>query len=101
MRAFQLTGDDLASLQPVELAMPEPGPGQVLVRLGASSLNYRDLAIARREYLPHGASATASPATTPPPGSPGASSPTTSTAVRAARATACCASTRCSTSTPS
>lgn len=52
MRAFQLTGDDLANLQPVELAMPEPGPGQVLVRLGASSLNYRDLAIARRQYLP-------------------------------------------------
>lgn len=53
MRAFHLTGDDLASLRPFDAEQPQPGPGQVLLRLGATSLNYRDLAIARRDYLPN------------------------------------------------
>ncbi|WP_053238712.1 zinc-dependent alcohol dehydrogenase family protein [Sandaracinus amylolyticus] len=34
----------------VERARPEPGPGQVLVRMRAASLNYRDLMIARGLY---------------------------------------------------
>ena len=34
----------------VERAQPEPGPGQVLVRMRAASLNYRDLMIAKGLY---------------------------------------------------
>lgn len=38
------------SLRPAERPVPEPGPGQVRVRLQAASLNYRDLPIARGTY---------------------------------------------------
>ena len=31
---------------------PEPGPGQVLLRMKAASLNYRDLMTVRGEYNP-------------------------------------------------
>ena len=44
MKAFQLQefgGPD--ALRPVIAPRPGPGPGQVLVRLRAVSLNYRDL----------------------------------------------------------
>ncbi len=34
----------------VERARPEPGPAQVLVRVHAASLNYRDLMIAKGPY---------------------------------------------------
>jgi len=50
MRAYQLTNPGLESLTLVELPMPEPGPGQVLVRMRASSLNYRDLLVATNRY---------------------------------------------------
>ncbi len=47
MRAYHLTtGPDLSALEPVELPEPVPGPGQVVVQVGAVSLNYRDLVIA-------------------------------------------------------
>ena len=49
MKAYQLTpGDGSDGLVLVELPDPEPGPGAVLVRVRATSLNYRDLLIARR-----------------------------------------------------
>jgi NADPH:quinone reductase-like Zn-dependent oxidoreductase len=51
MRAYQLpqaTGID--ALVEVELPMPKPGPRQVLVKVAACSLNFRDLAIALGTY---------------------------------------------------
>jgi NADPH:quinone reductase-like Zn-dependent oxidoreductase len=49
MRAYQLTAFGLDHLQRVELPDPQPGPGEVLVKLEAASLNYRDLVIAKGE----------------------------------------------------
>ncbi|MDH3911702.1 MAG: NAD(P)-dependent alcohol dehydrogenase [Rhodospirillales bacterium] len=44
MRAYEIQGDGgIDALAPVERETPRPGPGEVLVRLRASSLNYRDL----------------------------------------------------------
>lgn len=44
MKAYQITGTDgLASLQQVTLPDPLPQPGEVLVRIRACCLNYRDL----------------------------------------------------------
>jgi NADPH:quinone reductase-like Zn-dependent oxidoreductase len=51
MRAYQLrqpTGID--ALAKVDLPTPKPGPRQVLVKVAACSLNYRDLAIALGTY---------------------------------------------------
>jgi len=48
MRAFQfekLAG--IESLQQVDLPRPKPGPGQVLIKVHAVSLNFRDLLIAK------------------------------------------------------
>jgi NADPH:quinone reductase-like Zn-dependent oxidoreductase len=53
MRAWQLpagcTSIDQAEL--IELPCPEPAAGEVLVRVRATSLNYRDQAIARGKYF--------------------------------------------------
>lgn len=43
MRAYQLPAFGLDQLQRVELPTPQPRPGEVLVKLEAASLNYRDL----------------------------------------------------------
>jgi NADPH:quinone reductase-like Zn-dependent oxidoreductase len=51
MHAFelsQLNGIDALTL--TERPAPRPGPGQVLVRVRAASLNYRDLVIVRGQY---------------------------------------------------
>lgn len=40
----------LDALRPVERPIPEAGPGQVLLKMRAVALNYRDLAIARGHY---------------------------------------------------
>lgn len=45
--AFGLSRVALATLEP-----PVPGPGQVLLRVLAASLNYRDLMVAKGEYNP-------------------------------------------------
>ena len=40
----------LENLRPETRADPTPGPGQVVVRIEAASVNYRDLVMARRGY---------------------------------------------------
>ena len=50
MRAYELRGDGLDTLTIVERPTPRPGPLQVLVRIRATSLNYRDLMIASGKY---------------------------------------------------
>ena len=40
----------IASVCPAERPEPEPGYGQVLIRMKAASLNYRDLAVAKGAY---------------------------------------------------
>jgi NADPH:quinone reductase-like Zn-dependent oxidoreductase len=50
MRTYEIRGKSLETLTLVERAVPRPGPGQVLVRIHAVSLNYRDLLIATGRY---------------------------------------------------
>jgi NADPH:quinone reductase-like Zn-dependent oxidoreductase len=51
MRAYQLpAAGSIDALREVDLPMPKPGRGQVLVKVAACSLNYRDLAIALGRY---------------------------------------------------
>jgi NADPH:quinone reductase-like Zn-dependent oxidoreductase len=50
MRAWQLSGPSLDKLAPVERPEPTPGPGQVVVKVTATSLNFRDLMIATGAY---------------------------------------------------
>jgi NADPH:quinone reductase-like Zn-dependent oxidoreductase len=52
MRAYRLTGSKGPyALTPSETPDPRPGPGEVLVRLRASSLNHRDLQIRNGIHL--------------------------------------------------
>jgi len=50
MRLYELSGDGLEALRLVERPSPRPGPGEVLVRMRAATLNYRDLMIATGRY---------------------------------------------------
>lgn len=51
MRVFQIQDDwSMEHLVLVERPDPEPGPGQVLLRIKAASLNYRDLLVPVRGY---------------------------------------------------
>ena len=53
MRAFEITGQfGLDHLALVERPTPEPGPGQVGVRMRAATLNYRDLLVVEGRYNP-------------------------------------------------
>ncbi len=53
MKAWQLTASTGAdALRLTQLSKPHPGPGQVLVRVRATSLNYRDLMVASGRYGP-------------------------------------------------
>lgn len=46
MNAIELTAPDLNAFRRTELPTPRPGPGRVLLRLRAASLNYLDVAVA-------------------------------------------------------
>lgn len=51
MRVFQLEGDwGIGNLKPGTRPRPQPGPGEVLLRMRAASLNYRDLVVLERGY---------------------------------------------------
>ncbi|MEO8143629.1 MAG: NAD(P)-dependent alcohol dehydrogenase [Betaproteobacteria bacterium] len=54
MRVFQIQDEwDMAHLQLATRPDPRPGPGQVLLRMKAASLNYRDLVVPMRGYGSH------------------------------------------------
>jgi NADPH:quinone reductase-like Zn-dependent oxidoreductase len=51
MKAYQIqTSDGIDGLQQVDLPEPKPSAGQVLVRVRATSLNYRDMAVVSGIY---------------------------------------------------
>ena len=51
MRQYRIgTPGDLDSIRVEQADTPKPGPGQVLVRMRAFSLNYRDLMVATGRY---------------------------------------------------
>ena len=50
LRRWQFTNFGLNHLQQSEAPLPSPGPGQVLVRVEAASLNHHDLLVARNAY---------------------------------------------------
>lgn len=52
MRAFQISQFGLENLKKVDLPTPAPGVGEVLIRVRAVSLNYRDLLMIRGQYDP-------------------------------------------------
>lgn len=52
MSALEAPEFSIDSLRRVEHPIPTPGPGEILVRVHAASLNYRDLAILTGVYLP-------------------------------------------------
>jgi NADPH:quinone reductase-like Zn-dependent oxidoreductase len=53
MKAFLLkTGFGIENLSLEDVPQPEPGPGQILVKMRAWSLNYRDLLVVRGVYAP-------------------------------------------------
>jgi NADPH:quinone reductase-like Zn-dependent oxidoreductase len=52
MRLYRIPSPGkIDNLTLAEADTPKPGPGQVLVRMRAASLNYRDLAIIRGQYM--------------------------------------------------
>jgi NADPH:quinone reductase-like Zn-dependent oxidoreductase len=54
MRVFQIEGDwGMDHLKLATRPDPEPGPGEVVLRMKASSLNYRDLVVPERGYGRH------------------------------------------------
>jgi NADPH:quinone reductase-like Zn-dependent oxidoreductase len=52
MKAFEIREFGIDNLTPVDRPMPEPGPGEVLVRFHAASLNYRDYMVVSGTYNP-------------------------------------------------
>ncbi len=52
MKAFRVAKFGFESLEMMDIPMPGPGPGQVLVKVHAVSLNFRDLLVVRGLYNP-------------------------------------------------
>ena len=52
MKAWEIPEFGLENLKLVDRPDPEPGPGQVLLRMRARSLNFRDLLMVRGKYNP-------------------------------------------------
>jgi NADPH:quinone reductase-like Zn-dependent oxidoreductase len=52
MKAFEIQEFGIDKLTLSERPDPKPGPGQVLVKVAATSLNYRDLMVAKGIYNP-------------------------------------------------
>jgi NADPH:quinone reductase-like Zn-dependent oxidoreductase len=52
MHAWQISSFGIDSLEFVERSIPQPGPGEVLVRIHAVSINYRDLLMVKGLYNP-------------------------------------------------
>lgn len=52
MKSFEVQEFGIDRLALVERETPRPGPGQVLVRMGAASLNYRDYMLVNGVYNP-------------------------------------------------
>ncbi|HLY55833.1 MAG TPA: NAD(P)-dependent alcohol dehydrogenase [Stellaceae bacterium] len=50
MRAIELKAPGFDGLTAVELPVPTPGPGEILIELRAASVNYRDLMVVLGEY---------------------------------------------------
>ena len=51
MQAYEVQGPSgIDGLQLVERPVPQPGPGEVLVRIRAVTLNYRDLVTIKGGY---------------------------------------------------
>lgn len=55
MRAVEASGFGIDTLRLVERPVPRPGPGEILLRVKAATLNYRDLAIVNGSYRPDAA----------------------------------------------
>ena len=52
MRAVEAQAFSLDALKITQRSVPTPGPGEILVKVAAASLNYRDLAVLSGTYLP-------------------------------------------------
>ena len=52
MQAYRISQFGQENLKPTTLPDPQPGPGQILIRVHAVSLNYRDLLVVRGVYNP-------------------------------------------------
>ncbi len=53
MKVYEIRdGFGIENLRPAERPDPKPGPGQVVVRVRAASLNYRDLMVVKGQYNP-------------------------------------------------
>src|SRR5262245_47297289 len=52
MKRYELTAFGIESLTVTERPAPQPGPGQVLLKMRAFSLNYRDLLVVKGLYNP-------------------------------------------------
>src|SRR5215204_2789427 len=52
MKAYEINEFGIEKLALVERDTPEPGPGEVLIRFHAASLNYRDVMVVNGTYNP-------------------------------------------------